>query len=312
MSINLKDLRYLVAVAELRHFGRAAEACFVTQPTLSTQIRKLEEFLGVQLLERSSKHVLLTAVGEQVVARAQRVLHEVDDLIELCRAASDPLAGELRLGFIPTIAPYLLPHLVPELRQQLPSIKPLLYEDQTARLVERLHRGELDAGLMAVPVDAYGLEHQELFSEPFKVAMPSDHPLSKKKVLDLDDLREQRVLLLDEGHCLRDQALDICNMVGVRQQHAFRATSMETLRQMVASGAGITLLPALAAEANVTLPNSAAVTLRAFKSPQPMRRMAIYWRKGAARVEAVKAVGEVMTQLAAVQAMQEPSPAAPA
>lgn len=303
--MNLKDLRYLVAVAELKHFGRAAEACFVTQPTLSTQIKKLEEFLGVQLIERSSKQIMLTAVGERVVERAQRVLHEVDDLVELCRAASDPLAGELRVGFIPTIAPYLLPHLVPELRQQLPRLKPLLYEDQTARLVERLHRGEIDAGLMAIPVDAYGLEHQELFSEPFKVAMPSEHPLSKKKQLDLEDLREQRVLLLDEGHCLRDQALDICNMVGVRQQHAFRATSMETLRQMVASGAGITLLPALAAEANANLPNSTAVVLRPFRKPQPSRRMAIYWRKGAARIEAVKAVGELMRHLPAVQAMQE-------
>lgn len=303
--MNLKDLRYLVAVAEHKHFGKAAEACFVTQPTLSTQIKKLEEFLGVQLLERNSKQVMLTAVGERVVARARRVLHEVDDLVEMCRAARDPLAGELRIGFIPTIAPYLLPHLVPELRRRLPQLKILLYEDQTARLVERLHRGEIDAGLMAVPVEAYGLEHWELFSEPFIVAMPSEHPLSQREELELDDLRDQHVLLLDEGHCLRDQALDICNRVGVREQHAFRATSMETLRQMVASGAGMTLLPALAAEANASVPNSGAVALRPFKKPQPMRRMAIYWRRSSARMEAVKAVGEVMRELPVVKAMQE-------
>lgn len=303
--MNLRDLRYLVAVAKFKHFGKAAEACFVTQPTLSTQIKKLEEFLGVQLVERSSKQVRLTTIGERVVERAQRVLHEVDDLVELCRAAGDPLAGELRVGFIPTIAPYLLPHLVPELRQQLPHMKTFLYEDQTARLVERLQKGEIDAGLMAIPVDAYGLDHEELFMEPFVVAIPHEHPLSKKQLLDLDDLREQQVLLLDEGHCLRDQALDICNMVGVKQQHAFRATSMETLRQMVAAGAGITLLPALAAEANEQVPNSSAVTLRRFKSPQPIRHMAIYWRKGAARIEAVRAVGELMRQLPIVRGMQE-------
>lgn len=303
--MNLRDLRYLVAVAEQRHFGKAAEACFVTQPTLSTQIKKLEEFLGVQLIERSNRQVMLTAVGERVVERARRVLHDVDDLVEFCRAASDPLTGELRLGFIPTIAPYLLPHLVPELRRQLPQLRPLLYEDQTARLVERLRRGEIDAGLMAIPVDASDLQHEELFAESFVLAIPSEHPLRHKQRLSLDDLRDQLVLLLDEGHCLRDQALDICNMVGVRQQPTFRATSLETLRQMVASGAGITLLPLLAAEANTAVPNSNAVLLREFVSPQPQRRMAFYWRKGTARLPAIQAVGQLIRELPAVTAMHE-------
>lgn len=302
--MNLKDLRYLVAVAELRHFGKAAEACFVTQPTLSTQLKKLEEYLGVQLIERTSKQVLVTAVGERVVERARHVLQEVDDLVELCRAASDPLAGEIRLGFIPTIAPYLLPHLVPELRRRMPQLHPYLYEDQTARLVERLRNGEIDAGLMAVPVDATDLDHEELFCEPFVLAVPTDHPLNKPQPLVLDDLRDERVLLLDEGHCLRDQALDICNMVGAGPQDAFRATSLETLRQMVASGAGITFLPSLAAQANAGIANSGAVTLRPFASPQPVRHMAMYWRKGAARLPAVEAIGKLIQELPAVRALR--------
>jgi LysR family hydrogen peroxide-inducible transcriptional activator len=303
-AMNLRDLRYLVAVAEHRHFGKAADACFVSQPTLSTQIKKLEEFLGVQLVERSNKQVMLTAAGTQVVERARRVLHEVDDLVELCRASRDPLSGEIRLGFIPTIAPYLLPHLVAELRRQLPRLRPLLYEDQTARLVDRLRRGEVDAALMAIPVDAPDLRHEELFAEPFMLALPSEHPLTQKRALRLDDLRDQRVLLLDEGHCLRDQALDICNLLGVRQQEEFRATSLETLRQMVASGAGITFMPALAAEANAALPNSGAVQLRAFEPPQPDRHMALYWRKGSAREHAVAAIGDVIRSLPAVRALR--------
>lgn len=302
--MNLRDLRYLVAVAELRHFGRAAEACFVSQPTLSTQIKKLEEFLGVQLIERNNKQVMLTAVGVKVVERARRVLHEVDDLVELCRASRDPLAGDIRLGFIPTVAPYLLPHLIPALRRELPRLRPLLYEDQTARLVERLRRGEIDAAVMAVPVDATDLRHEELFAEPFLLAIPQEHPLARKPVLKLDDLRDQRLLLLDEGHCLRDQALDICNMVGVRQQDEFRATSMETLRQMVASGAGITFFPALAAAANATVPNSGAIELRKFTDPQPERHMALYWRKGSAREQSVEALAALIRELPAVQELK--------
>lgn len=302
--MNLRDLRYLVAVADLRHFGKAAEACYVSQPTLSTQIKKLEEFLGVQLIERNNKQVMLTPVGAEVVERARRVLHQVDDLIELCRASRDPLSGEIRLGFIPTIAPYLLPYLVPVLRERLPRLKPYLYEDQTARLVERLRRGEVDAALMAVPVDAPDLRYVELFAEPFLLALPVDHPLTAKERVTLDDLKEHRLLLLDEGHCLRDQALDICNMVGVRHEDEFRATSLETLRQMVASGAGITFLPELAAHANAANPNAAAIVLRRFESPQPRRQMALYWRKGSAREAAVEAIGQLIVELPVIRALR--------
>jgi LysR family hydrogen peroxide-inducible transcriptional activator len=303
--MNLRDLRYLVAVGDLRHFGRAAEACFVSQPTLSTQIKKLEDFLGVQLIERTNKQVMLTPVGANVVERARQVLHEVDDLVELCRASRDPLAGELRLGFIPTVAPYILPHLVPALRAKYPRLKPLLYEDQTARLVERLRRGELDAALMAVPVDAADLRCEILFAEPFVVALPSEHALSAKSQLALADLKEQRVLLLDEGHCLREQALDICSLVGARHEDEFRATSLETLRQMVLSGAGVTLLPGLAAELSLAPVPPGALELRPFEAPRPERQMAFYWRKGAARETAVEALSALVRELPAVKALEK-------
>lgn len=306
--MNIRDLRYLVAVADLRHFGKAAEACFVSQPTLSTQLKKLEEFLGVQLVERSNKQVMVTPIGAKVVERARQVVNEVDDIVELCRASRDPLAGELRLGLIPTIAPYLLPHAVPTLREKHPQLRPLLYEDQTARLVERLRHGGLDAAVMAVPVDAGELKYLELFAEPFVLAMPAGHALAGKRQVSVNDLREQKVLLLDEGHCLRDQALDICSRVGVGGDEGFRATSMETLRQMVASGAGVTLLPKLAADANAALPNRSAIELRPFEPPAPTRQMALYYRKGSAREQAVEAIAELLRALPAIQQLEQPTP----
>lgn len=305
--MNLRDLRYLVAVADHRHFGRAAEACYVSQPTLSTQIKKLEGFLGVQLIERTHRQVMLTPVGRAVVARARRILTEVDDMVEFSRASDDPLAGELRLGLIPTFGPYLLPHLVPAWREQLSLLRPLLYEDQTARLIERLRQGELDAAMMAAPVDGQELMSEALFDEPFVLALPADHPLAERTEVDLNDLKDCRVLLLDEGHCLRDQALDICKMVGAAREQEFRATSMETLRQMVAAGAGITLLPVLAATANLGVPNRAAIALRPFRHPAPTREMALYWRKGSARQEAIRAVGELTRKLDLVDRLANPA-----
>ena len=299
--MNIRDLRYLVAVADHLHFGRAAEACFVSQPTLSTQIKKLEEFLGVQLIERSHKQILITPVGARVIERARALLSLVDDIVEVARAASDPLSGELRFGLIPTIAPYLLPHLVPSLRAEMDRLRPLLYEDQTARLTERLRRGEVDVALMAIPVEGADLQCTEVFAEPFVVALPVEHPLAAKPTLEVEDLARQHVLLLEEGHCLRDQALDICNRVGSQREEAFRATSLETLRQMVAAGAGITLLPALAG--GPAIPNAEAIALRPFRAPAPVRRMALYWRKGSAREQAIEALAELIRALPAVRAL---------
>ncbi|KAB7624194.1 LysR substrate-binding domain-containing protein [Alkalilimnicola sp. S0819] len=299
--MNLRDLRYLVAVADHRHFGRAAEACFVSQPTLSTQIKKLEGFLGVQLVERNHKQVMLTPVGSAIAERARQIINQADDLVQYAKAAADPLGGDLRLGFIPTSGPYLLPHLMPALGTQLPRLRPLLYEDQTARLIERLQRGQLDAGLMAVPVDVAGFDHVEVFAEPFVVALPPGHPLAVQERIALQDLAREKVLLLEEGHCLRDQALDICNRVGVREDEEFRATSMETLRQMVSAGVGITLLPALAAEVYRAFDAQGRLELRPFSDEPPVRRMALYWRRSAAREQTLRAVAEVIAGLSAVK-----------
>ena len=305
VQINFRDLRYLVAVANHRHFGRAAAACYVSQPTLSTQLKKLEIYLGVQLIERSSKQVMLTQAGKVIAERAHRVLNEVADIVDAARAAGDPMTGELRLGLIPTIGPYLLPHLIPVLRAAYPQLKPLLYEEQTRVLVNRLRRGELDAAVMAVPVNERGLQSMPLFHEPFYLALPAEHPLVRRQQVELGDLEAEHILLLEEGHCLRDQALDVCDLVGAGNIAEFRATSMETLRQMVALGAGVTLLPALAAAANTTVPNHAAIELRPFQAPAPRREMALYWRKGSAREPTLRSLADVVRNLDAVVALHE-------
>lgn len=300
IQVNFRDLRYLVAVADHRHFGRAASACFVSQPTLSTQLKKLEQYLGVQLVERTNKQVMLTPTGRMIADRARRIINDVADIVDTARAAGDPMSGDVRVGLIPTIGPYLLPHLIPALRESHPRLRPLLYEEQTSRLLERLRRGELDAAVMAVPVHDDGLYHDTLFHEPFYLAMPTHHPLGEKAEIEVTDLETEQILLLEEGHCLRDQALDLCSMVGAREDAEFRATSMETLRQMVAAGAGITLLPALAAAANEGIPNRSAIEMRAFRSPPPTREMAIYWRKGSAREPTIRAIADVIRGLEAV------------
>jgi LysR family hydrogen peroxide-inducible transcriptional activator len=282
--MNLRDLQYLVALADHRHFGRAAEACFVSQPTLSTQVKKLETELGAELLERSPRAVLLTAVGEQVVAHARTVLDEADAIRGVARHAQDPRAGQLRLGAFPTIAPYLFPHVVPTLRDRLPDLELLLTEEKSAVLIEQLRTGRLDAAVLALPVDDDTLHPELLFREDFVLAVPANHPLavgasdgSEQAPISIDVLHDERVLLLTEGHCLRDQALAVCQLAGVGERDGFRATSLETLRNMVAAGAGVTLLPLLAVRPPVA--PSPAIALRAFRDPAPHRDIALVWRR---------------------------------
>src|SRR5437016_4493911 len=246
MDLKLKDLRYLVAVADLRHFGRAAARCFVSQPTLSAQLKKLEQSLGLQLIERAPNNVSLTAAGEEIVARARRIIEASDEVVALARSQRDPLAGPLRLALLPTIGPYLLPRVAPAIRRALPRLELRLYEYQTAPMLERLRGGELDVGILALPVELDGLESHELYREAFVVALPERHPLAAHETLRVADLKGETLLLLEDGHCLRDQALEVCSRAGVREPQDFRATSLETLRQMVATGAGVTLLPELA------------------------------------------------------------------
>ena len=275
--MNLSDLRYLVALADHRHFGRAAEASFVSQPTLSTQLKKLERELGVELIERSPRHVMLTPVGELVVERARLALREADGIREIARHARNPEAATLRLGIFPTLGPYLLPHVVPLIRSQLPQLELLLTEEKTETVLGRLRDGTLDVGILALPVDDDHLHHELLFDEEFVLAVPDGHPLADREaVIDLSALSGEQLLLLEDGHCLRHQALSVCQLSGAAERSGFRATSLETLRQMVAARVGITLLPRLAVEPPV--PAFDGVHLVRFADPAPRRRVAMFWR----------------------------------
>jgi LysR family hydrogen peroxide-inducible transcriptional activator len=279
--MNLRDLRYLVAVAEHRHFGKAAEACFVSQPTLSTQIKKLEQELGVELIERNPRGILLTDAGSRVVERAKVVLAEADSIRDIARQAQDPESGSLRLGLFPTLAPYLLPHVVPPLHARFPKLELLLVEEKTEVLLQRLHDGRLDAAILALPVADAQLHQEPLFSEDFVLAVPRGHPLADghrdgEDGVDVSALAAENVLLLEEGHCLRDQALAVCELAGATERTGFRATSLETLRQMVAAGVGITLLPELAVQPPV--PPSPDIELLHFGAPVPRRELAMFWR----------------------------------
>jgi LysR family hydrogen peroxide-inducible transcriptional activator len=294
MELKLKDLRYLVAVADLRHFGRAAARCFVSQPTLSAQLKKLEQSLGVQLIERAPNNVSLTATGEEIVARARRIIEASDEVVTLARSQRDPLAGRLRVALLPTIGPYLLPRVAPLIRKTLPRLQLRLYEYTTASMLERLHAGDLDVGILALPVEMPGLESRELYREPFLVALPEHHRLAAHDTVRIADLKGETLLLLEDGHCLRDQALEVCSRVGVREQQDFRATSLETLRQMVATGAGITLLPELAGRGAYR--SARGVVLRPFARPAPVRHIGALWRRSSARRAAIDALCKLLAE----------------
>jgi LysR family transcriptional regulator, hydrogen peroxide-inducible genes activator len=284
LHLSLRALGYLVALADTRHFGKAAARCFVSQPTLSAQIKKMEEQLGVQLVERGQQ-VRLTDIGERIVERARRVIDEAREIEELARDFQDPLAGELRIGLIPTVGPYLLPHIAAPLHEKFPRLKLLLLEHQTHRMVELLKSGELDVGILALPIPMERLITRVLYAESFQVALPQGHPLAKRRRLALDDLDGETLLLLEDGHCLRDQALAACRLARVREAPDFRATSLETLRQMVAAGVGITLLPSLAVEQQDA--RAPTMVVRRFQDPEPSRTIAAAWRPGCAREETI-------------------------
>jgi len=286
--MNLRDLRYLVALADERHFGKAAERCYVSQPTLSAQIRKLEEYLGVPLVERQPKRVSITPAGEKIVERARRLLQEADAIVELAKTDRDPLAGTLKLALIPTVGPYLLPHVVRRLKRALPRLKLLLYEYQTAPLLEKLRAGEIDMGILALPVQMDGLEATVLYDEPFTLAVPAGHPLADRERVTAQDLHGEPVLLLEDGHCLRDQALEVCGRVGAQESQDYRATSLETLRQMVAAGHGVTLLPELAAASPVG--SARGLRIKPFVKPAPARTIGAVWRKSTTRGPAIEAI----------------------
>jgi len=293
--MNLRDLKYLVALADHRHFGRAAAASFVSQPTLSTQIRKLEDELGVSLVERAPRKVMLTPAGRDIAERARRVIAEVEQMKEAARRSQDPEAGTVRLGLFPTLGPYLLPHVVPRIRERFPRLELLLVEEKSDVILAQLREGRLDAGLLALPVHDDQLHAEFLFEEPFVLAVPETHPLAKKASLSLKDLAHERLLLLEDGHCLRDQALDVCALAGTGERSGFQATSLETLRQMVAANVGVTLLPALAVKPPVA--RSENIHLLGFRDSKPSRQIAMVWRRSSAMAEFLRQLAQVFREL---------------
>jgi Transcriptional regulator len=290
--MNLRDLRYFVALADTRHFGKAAERSFVSQPTLSAQIKKLETYLGVQLIERQPRKVTLTETGAKILPLARRILQESDEIVSMARNEHDPLSGKLKVALIPTIGPYLLPLVARKLRKQLPRLKLMLYEYQTQPLLDKLRAGDVDLGILALPVPLDGLEARPLYDENFTLAVPTNSPLAKKTSVKVDDLNGETLLLLEDGHCLRDQALDVCSRIDVKESEDYRATSLETLRQMVAAGLGITLLPELATRG--PFGTGQGLLVKQFARPVPSRNVGAVWRKSTARTEAITAVCDVI------------------
>ncbi|MES2983745.1 MAG: LysR substrate-binding domain-containing protein [Pseudomonadota bacterium] len=291
--MNLRDLQYLVAVADHQHFSKAAQACHVSQPTLSMQLKKLEDYLGVQLLERSNKKVMVTPIGKIVVERARRMMQEAHAIEQVAKAAQDPYSGDFRLGAFPTLAPYFLPRIAPLIRKKLPKLKLLLIEEKTAQLLERLQAGTLDAALVALPVESDTLTTAPLFDDPFLLAVPLGHALAKRRTIRQHDIEDEPLLLLEDGHCLRNQALAVCSLIGASEHQDFRATSLETLRQMVASGVGITLIPELAMKKND------GIAYIPFSSPTVSRTIGLAWRKTSARQPCIDRLAGLMTGLSA-------------
>ena len=295
---SVRQLECIVAVADTLHFGRAAKRCAVTQPALSAQVQLLEDLLGVQVFERSRRRVIVTPVGAGVVAQARLALEKIDDVADVARAAGRPLVGELRLGVIPTIAPYLLPRVLPAVRRAWPELELVLREDQTARLVERLLEGKLDLLLLALPVEEARLEEAALYREPFVLVTPEGHPLAggRTRRVAETDLERAEVLLLEEGHCLRAQALSVCDRAGARETGRIQATSLPTLVQMVANGLGVSLLPQLALDLEVRGPSRLAV--RRFREPPPGRTVGLAWRPESVRSEEFHLLAELLRQRA--------------
>lgn len=288
--MNIRDLQYLVALADLEHFSKAAESCHVSQPTLSMQLKKLEEFLDVQLFERTNKQVRITKVGEEIVEHARVIIRHTEEIKELSKVHQDPFSGELKLGIFPTLSPYLLPHIIPEISTLYPQLRLLLIEESTDAIHEKVRNGDLDVAVITLPIDLHGLEMQKIYAEPFYLAVTNKHRLATRTSITQEDLKGESLLLLEDGHCLRDQALEVCMLIGADEQQDFRATSLETLRQMVVANAGVTLIPHLATLSDQTL------AYIPFDDPKPCRIIGMVWRKQSAKKEVIEAIGELILE----------------
>ncbi len=294
--MTLTELRYIVAVARERHFGRAASSCFVSQPTLSVAVKKLEDELGVALFERAAGEVTLTPIGGQIVSQAQRVLEEALVVKQLAQQGKDPLAGILRLGAIYTINPYLLPWLIPALRSIAPQMQVMLEENYTARLAEMLKQGEIDVAVLAEPFSEAGIATQALYDEDFVVATPLGHAWAQQKAIDVAQLSDENVLLLSPGNCFRDQILQSCPDLNRESlppgslQRTLQGSSLTTIRHMVMGGIGVTVLPAT----SVTQADEQMLVIRPFVAPAPTRRVILAWRRNFPRLAAVEAVRQAV------------------
>ena len=285
--IKIRDLEYLLAIAEHKHFGHAAEACFVSQPTLSGQIQKLEQRLKLTLIERKTRNVMLTPAGEKLIQQARQVLNAASNFEEAAKALLDPLSGDLHIGLIPTLAPYALPHIMPALNSTLPKVNFYLHENRTKDLLQQLEQGKLDILILPWLPEMERFERYDLFAEPLVMATSQQHEFASKTQVSFDDLQHQKILTLEDGHCLRDQAMGYCFSAGAEEDHSFRATSLETLRYMVASNMGITLLPQLA---TLNPHSNKDIRYIPFSQPEPTREISLLCRAGYARMDCVRAV----------------------
>ena len=284
--MNIRDLKYLVALADHGHFGKAATACFVSQPALSMQIKKLEDTLGTTLLERNPKTLLFTEPGLAIIERARELLYLVEQIKKIADTAKDPVSGELTLGIFPTLAPFLLPHIIPFLAKTYPKLTLHLIEEKTTPLIVELQQGRLDAAFLALPIEEKNFHHAVLFEEAFMLCVPLNHPLAKRASVNIEHLANETFLLLEEGHCLRDQSLAICHKMHLPASQNFRATSLETVRHMVSAGAGITLMPSLACTANAHL------AYIPFSPPKPTRTIGLFWRASSAKQVLLQEISE--------------------
>ncbi|WP_135075941.1 hydrogen peroxide-inducible genes activator [Terasakiella sp. SH-1] len=285
-SFSLKHLKYFIAVGEHKHFGRAAQACFVTQPTLSAAIKEFEDLLGVQLFERTKRHVLVTPIGEELLERAKAIILEANALMEFAQSKGNPLNGDLRLGVIPTIAPFLLPKLMHAIRDEFPDLTLYLKEDQTARLLDSLHGGHLDLLILALPYEAEGVETLTFMQDSFYCALPLSHPMCDHKAIMPHDLYDEDLLLLEEGNCIREHAMAACSWPSNKGPNEFGATSLSTIVQMVANGLGITLLPQMAIEAGID--KGCDIKTIPLAQNSPPRDIGLVWRKTSGRAEEFK------------------------
>jgi len=287
--MNFREMSYVVAVADLLNFSQAAEQCNVSQPTLSAQIKKLEESLEIKIFERNNKRVMITEEGRSIIQSARRILQEVETIKEIAESARNPLAGKFRLGAFPTLSTYIFPGIVPQIKKLMPDLRLILIEEKTAILIDKLHKGDIDAALLSMPVHEDFFEKEKLFDDQFFLAAPPDHPLIKYSEIEMEELAKYRLLLLDEGHCLRDNALEICQQYNIPEEQDFRATGLETLRQMVKAGTGITLMPEIA----INNPET-GIHYIPFKDPAPHRTIGIFYRKTSTKKEIIHKVEGIL------------------